>query len=132
MRAKEFITESAIIGSILPDVERTLPAAWVIDKLKNSDFYMQYRFGVSFAGAKGREQREKDNVPDFATETPWGENQVVVSFAGKEPTQQYLNDALQQMGLKPSDAKLVTTPKSQEPSDTVIKSPLSSFKGYPR
>lgn len=132
MRAKEFITESAITGSILPDVERTLPAAWVIDKLKNSDFYMQYRFGVSLAGAKGAEQRKQDNVPEFATETPWGENQVVVSFAGKDPLQHYLDDALRQMGLKPSDAKLVTTPHSEEPSDTVIKSPLSSFKGYPR
>jgi len=132
MRAKEFITESAITGSILPDVERTLPAAWVIDKLKNSDFYMQYRFGVSLAGAKGAEQRKKDNVPKFATETPWGENQVVVSFAGKDPLQHYLDDALREMGLKPSDAKLVTTPHSEEPTDTVIKSPLSSFKGYPK
>ncbi len=132
MRAREFITESEIVGSILPEVEHTLPAAWVIDKLKNSDFYMQYRFGVSFAGAKGREQRMKDNVPEFARETPWGENQVVVSFAGKEPTQKYLDDALTQMGLKPSDAKLVTTPHSEEPTDTGKNSLLKGFKGYPR
>lgn len=130
MRAREFITESKITGSILPEVQHTLPAAWVIDKLKNSDFYMQYRFGVAFAGAKGREQREKDNVPEFSRETPWGENQVVISYAGKEPTQEYLDDALQQMGLKPSDAKLVTTPRSEEPSDTDITSPLKGFQGY--
>lgn len=130
MRAYEFITES--IGSIQPDVERTLPAAWVIDKLKNNDFYMQYRFGVALAGAKGAEQRKQDHVPEFATETPWGENEVIVSYAGREPLQGYLDDAMREMGLKPSDAKLVTTEKSEEPADTVIKSTLKPFKGYKR
>lgn len=128
MRAHEFITES--MGSIQPEVERTLPAAWVIDKLKNNDFYMQYRFGVALAGAKGAAQRKQDGVPDFATETPWGENEVIVSYAGRDPLQQYLDDALHQMGLKSSDARLVTTPRSQEPTDTGIKSTLPPFKGY--
>lgn len=128
MRAYEFITES--MGSIQPDVERTLPAAWVIDKLKNNDFYMQYRFGVALAGAKGAEQRKQDHVPEFATETPWGENEVIVSYAGRDPLQGYLDDAMREMGLKPSDAKLVTTPHSEEPADTEIKSTLKPFKGY--
>jgi hypothetical protein len=130
MRAKEFITE--MTGSIQPDVERTLPAAWVIDKLQNNDFYMQYRFGVAIAGAKGAEQRKKDNVPEFATETPWGENEVIVSYAGREPLQGYLNDAMREMGLKPSDAKLVTSPHSEEPTDTRTISTLKPFKGYPK
>lgn len=130
MRAKEFITEQT--GSILPEVQRTLPAAWVIDKLQNNDFYMQYRFGVALAGAKGKEQRAKDNVPDFATETPWGENEVVVSYAGREPLQAYLDDAMREMGLSPRDAKLVTTEKSEEPVDTEKQSTLKPFKGYKR
>jgi hypothetical protein len=128
MRAKEFITEA--IGSIQPDVERTLPAAWVIDKLKNNDFYTQYRFGVSLAGAKGAEQRAKDDVPPFFKETPWGENLVVVSYAGKDPLQGYLDDALREMGLSHSDAKLLTTPTSEEPQGTGNKSLLKPFKGY--
>jgi hypothetical protein len=128
MRAREFITE--MTGSIQPAVERTLPAAWVIDKLKNNDFYMQYRFGVAIAGAKGSEQRKKDNVPEFAKETPWGENEVIVSYAGKDPLQGYLDDAMREMGLKPSDAKLVTTPHSEEPVDTGKTSTLKPFKGY--
>lgn len=127
MRAREFINEA--VGSIQPAVEHTLPAAWVVDKLKNNDFYTQYRFGVSLAGAKGAEQRKKDNVPEFAKETPWGENLVIVSYAGKEPLQHYIDDALNQMGLKSSDAKLVTTPRSQEPTGTGIKSPVVAFKG---
>lgn len=128
MRAKEFITEA--IGSIQPAVERTLPAAWVVDKLKNSDFYTQYRFGIALAGAKGAKQRQEDAVPEFAKETPWGENLVIVSYAGKDPLQGYLDDALHEMGLQSSDAKLVTTPKSEEPVDTGIKSTLKPFKGY--
>lgn len=130
MRAREFINEAT--GSIQPDVERTLPAAWVIDKLKNNDFYVQYRFGVALAGAKGAEQRKKDDVPQFAKETPWGENEVIVSYAGREPLQSYLDDAMKQMGLKPSDAKLVTTEKSEEPADTLVTSTLKPFKGYKR
>lgn len=128
MRAREFITEE--IGSIQPAVERTLPAAWVVDKLKNNDFYTQYRFGVALAGAKGAEQRKQDDVPEFAKETPWGENLVIVSYAGKDPLQHYLDDALHEVGLTSSDAKLVTTPKSEEPVDTGIKSTLKPFKGY--
>jgi hypothetical protein len=130
MRAREFITEAT--GSILPDVQRTLPAAWVIDELQNNDFYMQYRFGVALAGAKGKAQREKDGVPEYNRETTWGENEVVVSYAGREPLQGYLDDALRQMNIPISAAKLVTTDKSEEPVDTLRKSPLNGFKGYPK
>jgi len=128
VRAKEFVTEST--GSILPEVQRTLPAAWVIDSLKNSDFYMQYRFGVALAGAKGKTQREKDNVPSYSRESTWGENEVVVSYAGVDALQRYLDDALSDLGLPASDAKLVTTKKSEEPTDTDRNSPVIGFRGY--
>lgn len=130
MRAREFITEAT--GSILPEVQHTLPAAWVIDQLKNNDFYMQYRFGVALAGAKGKAQREKDNVPPYARETTWGENEIVVSYAGVDALEGYLHDALHELGLPSSAAKLVTTKKSEEPTDTLKKSPLKGFKGYPK
>jgi len=128
MRAREFIKEDT--GSIQPAVKKTLPAAWVVDKLQNNDFYSQYRFGVALAGAKGAEQRKKDAVPEFDKETPWGENLVIVSYAGKDPLQHYLDDALREVGLKSSDAKLVTTPHSEEPIGTGNKSTLKPFKGF--
>lgn len=130
MRAREFITEST--GSILPEVQRTLPAAWVIDALQNNDFYSQYRFGVALAGAKGKAQREQDNVPKYDRETTWGENEIVISYAGADALKEYLDDALREMGLPPSAAKLVTTKKSEEPADAGNKSPLKGFKGYPK
>ena len=130
MRAKEFITETT--GSILPEVQRTLPAAWVISALQNNDFYKQYRFGVALAGAKGAAQRKKDNVPEYATTTVWGENEIVVSYAGVDALEKYLDDALNQMDIPKRDAKLVTTKKSEEPIDTGIKSTLKPFSGYQR
>lgn len=129
MRAKEFITETT--GSILPDVQRTLPATFVIPELKNSDFYMQYRFGVALAGAKGKEQREKDNVPKYARETTWGENEIVVSYAGRDPLEKYIDDALSDLGMRGAQ-KQVTTSRSEEPMGIGKTSMLKPFKGYPK
>ena len=56
MRAQEFITESRI-GTITQDVGLALPGAFKIPALKNQDPYLQYRFGVAIAGAKGAAQR---------------------------------------------------------------------------
>lgn len=132
MRAREFINESSITGSILPDVQRTLPASYVIPDLKNNDFYIQYRFGVALAGAKGAEQRKKDNVPEYSRETPWGENEVIISYAGDGVEEKYINDALKEIGLTRTSKKQVTTSKSEEPQDTGKSSPLNGFKGYPK
>ena len=40
--------------SLIDQVQHTLPNSYVIPGLKNNDFYMQYRFGVALAGAKGK------------------------------------------------------------------------------
>ena len=127
MRAKEFITETT--GSILPDVQRTLPATFVIPDLKNNDFYLQYRFGVALAGAKGADQRKQDGVPEYSKETPWGENEVIVSYAGRQPLEKYIDDALKTMGMSGAQ-KQVTTSKSEEPKGTGTASLLKQFKGY--
>jgi hypothetical protein len=127
VRAKEFIIETT--GSILPDVQRTLPATFVIPDLKNSDFYMQYRFGVALAGAKGAEQRKQDNVPEYSKESPWGENEVIISYAGRQPLEGYIDDALKTMGMAGAK-KQITTSRSEEPVGTGKNSILNQFKGY--
>lgn len=129
MRAKEFINESGITGSILPDVQRTLPASYVIPELKNNDFYLQYRFGVALAGAKGQEQRDKDQVPEYSKESPWGENEVIISYAGNGMEEKFIDDALKTLGMGHAE-KQVTTSKSEEPVDTGKNSVLKGFKGY--
>ena len=128
MRAREFISEGKT-GSITRDVGLALPGAFKIPALKNQDPYLQYRFGVAIAGAKGAAQRAKDDVPDFdGAESVFGENEIVVSY---DPhVVDYIHDALRAMGLPPSDAKRIGTQKSEEAPDVMKTSPVKGFKGY--
>ena len=130
MRAQEFITESRI-GTITQDVGLALPGAFKIPALKNQDPYLQYRFGVAIAGAKGAEQRRKDGVPPFdGKESVFGENEIVVSY---DPhVVDYIHDALRAMGMPPSDAVQIGTMASEEATDVDKVSPVKGFKGYPR
>ena len=125
MRAKEFMIESRT-GSLQPDAAAALPATYVIPELKNQDPYLQYRFGVAIAGAKGAEQRTKDNVPKFSEESAWGENQIVVSYG--LDLDNIINDALKSMGM--SGKKRLSTVKSEETTDVNATSLLKGFKGF--
>ena len=130
MRAKEFIVEDidGRTGSITYDVARALPGAWKIPALKNQDPYLQYRFGVAIAGAKGAAQRAKDDVAKFNPESVFGENEIVVSY---DPhVEVYIKDALRAMGLPPSDAVRIGTQASEEAPDVDKTSPIKAFKGY--
>ena len=130
MRAKEFITEVSPghTGSLQQDIALALPGAWKIPALKNQDPYLQYRFGVAIAGAKGAKQRKKDGVPPFEEDKIFGENEFVVSY--DPDTGEYIRDALEAMGLPGSDAIQIATMASEEMSDVCKVSPVSSFKGY--
>ena len=130
MRAQEFITESRI-GTITQDVGLALPGAFKIPALKNQDPYLQYRFGVAIAGAKGAAQRAKDGVPPFdGRESVFGENEIVVSYDPQAEV--WIKDALKSMGMPPSDAKRIGTQASEEAPDVDKISPVRAFKGYPR
>lgn len=115
-------------GSMLPDVAAALPATYAIPELKNQDPYLQYRFGVAMAGAKGSKRRKEDGVKEFSRESAWGENAIVVSI---DPNiEEYIDDALSQMGIK--EKRLISTTKSEEAGDVGARSPVNGFKGYPR
>ena len=129
MRAREFVKEGRT-GSITDDVGLALPGAFKIPALKNQDPYLQYRFGVAMAGAKGAAQRAKDGVPQFSPESVFGENEIVISY---DPhVVDYIHDALRSMGLPPSDAVRIGTQGSEEAPDVSKTSPIKAFKGYPR
>ena len=130
MRAREFIAEGRT-GSIAPDVGRALPGAFKIPALKNQDPYLQYRFGVAIAGAKGAKQRAQDGVPAFdGKESVFGENEIVISY---DPhVVDYIHDALRAMGMPASDAIQIGTMASEEATDVDTRSPVIGFKGYPR
>ena len=130
MRASEFITESRT-GTITRDVGLALPGAFKIPALKNQDPYLQYRFGVAIAGAKGASQRAKDGVPEFdGKESVFGENEILVSY---DPhVKDYIHDALRAMGMPPSDAIQIGSMASEEAPDVDKTSPINAFKGYPK
>jgi hypothetical protein len=130
MRAKEFINEGKT-GTITRDVGLALPGAFKIPALKNQDPYLQYRFGVAIAGAKGAAQRAKDNVPEFdGAESVFGENEILISY---DPhVKDYIDDALRAMGMPPSDAVQIGTMASEESPDVSDISPVKAFKGYKR
>lgn len=124
MRAREFITEHSS-GSLMKDVEYTLPASYAIPQLKNQDPYLQYRFGVAYAAAKAAKVSE-DSIEPYHKETPWGENQVIVSYGNDVGSE--IDDALRLMGMP--GKRSVSSKDSIELPDTGKQSPIKPFKGY--
>ena len=134
MRAKEFITETALskIHDGLDVAAMALPNTYVIPELKNNDFYDLYRFGVAIAavrGESGNDHVQNEFEPNFRAESSWGEHQIVSSEFDRD-IGKTIDQALKKVGK--SGKKLVSTPGSDEMDDTVIKSPINGFKGYKR
>ena len=128
MRAREFVSEGRT-GSFTADVGLALPGAFKIPALKNQDPYLQYRFGVAIAGAKGAAARAQDGVPPFdGKESVFGENEIVVSYDPEAEV--WIKDALKSMGMPPSDAVRIGTQASEEAPDVDKISPVKGFKGY--
>lgn len=140
MRAWEFLTESekmlpeqpdiptAPNTKLLPDQFDAMPATFVIPELGNQDPYLQYRFGVAIAGAKGAKVRRDDGVSSMSRTSPFGESEVVVSYG--HDVGPYIDDALKQMGL--SGKRMISSPTSIETRDVDKTSPMKPFKGYAR
>ena len=125
MRAKEFIRESKT-EKLQPDQTDAIPAAYIIPELPNQDPYLQYRFSVAIAGAKGAEQRSKDGVSNMSRTSPFGDSEIVISYG--HDVGPFIDDALKQMGL--SGKKRISSPTSTETTDAGKVSPMKSFKGY--
>lgn len=112
-----------------PDIDGPLLNTYVIPELSNQDAYLQYRFGVALAAARGIDQRREEGSPEFDPESVWGENMIVTSL---DPSVgEHIETALAMMKLS-GGKQLISTKKSEEPEYVQSNSPLSSFRGYPR
>ena len=112
-----------------PDIDGPLLNTYVIPELPNQDAYLQYRFGVALAAARGIEQRRQDGAPEFDPESVWGENMIVTSM---DPNiDEHIDTALAMMKLA-GGKRLITSKKSTEPQYVQSNSPLKGFSGYPR
>lgn len=120
MRAREFITENT--NSLQDDVAAALPQTYAIPSLQNQDPYRQYRFGVAIAKAKGQKHVDQN----YSAESPWGENLIVMGFGNT--VDEYIDDALKEVGLSPRDKRLLTTPRSEETKTVNKISPVAKLK----
>ena len=113
-------------GSIQSDVADALPATYVIPKLQNQDAYNQYRFGLAVAAARGEKARKTEHGERFEGVSPWGENDIVVTF---DPNEAETSDAaLKLVGLSPSDKKSLNSKESLESKDVSKFSPVAKIK----
>ena len=113
-------------GLLEKDVAYALPATYVIPALQNQDPYKQYRFGVAIAKAKGQKHNDPAENQEYQTESAWGENQIIVSYSNI--IDEYIDAALKDIGLSPSDKRLISTERSEENPSVNKNSPVAKPK----
>lgn len=121
MRAKEFIAEVKLhgtFGKVDAQVSNSLPGAFVQRELRNTDPYMQYRYGMAIAAARAN----KEHDVKFDQESAWAENLALVTFAPEDEETIRLADKL--MGVK---ASRIASNKSTE-TDVSTVSPVAKPK----
>ena len=97
------------------DIDQSLPSVMIEPQLRNTDTYMQMRYGIALAAAAARKGE------DFEQESAWSENIGMVGYTDAEVEQIKAADAL--MGVKSIN---LTTKGSQERTDTGTKSAVAS------
>jgi hypothetical protein len=121
MRAKEFIAEVKLhgtFGKVDAQVSNSLPGAFVQRDLRNTDPYMQYRYGLALAGARANAAGDVD----FEQESAWAENFAIVNYVPEDEETIRLADKL--MGVK------ATRIASQDSTETDVNavSPVAKIK----
>jgi hypothetical protein len=124
MRAKEFITEASqkIRGKaskVRDRADAALPGIFVQRQLRNTDTYLQMRYGMALAAARA----EKEGHVKFSQETAWAENFINGMFVPEDEETIMLASKL--MGVTPTR---ITDNKSREPNSTETASPVAKSK----
>jgi hypothetical protein len=124
MRAIEFIVEyraKASGSSASVDTSRAneLPGVFVQHQLRNTDPYMQYRYGMAVAAARAIEKSEVE----FSQESAWAENLTQVMYAPED--EETIRLASKLMGVTPTR---ITDNASHEAVNTLTTSPVASSK----
>jgi len=125
MRAKEFLPEGGPpkthgkFVSLNADVDAALPGVWVQRQLRNTDPYMQYRYGIALAAARADEAGHIE----FEQESPWAENLTIVGYTPEDADVVKLADKL--MGVS---ATRIADDASREFSGANTQSPVAKVK----
>ena len=97
------------------ELDQSLPNVMIEPQLRNTDTYMQMRYGIALAAAAARRGDE------FEQESAWSENIGMVGYTDAEVEQIKMADDL--MGVKSIN---LTSKGSQERTDTGTKSAVAS------
>jgi hypothetical protein len=128
MRASEFVTESVSAktqgtSKPLPNhMDSTLPGVFVQKQLRNTDPYMQYRYGVAVATSRAIAAGELP-ADSFSQETGFAENLAQVAYTPED--QETIKMASDLMGVKPTQ---IADSESQEPNLVNTTSPVAARK----
>jgi hypothetical protein len=123
MRAKEFvISEGAkshgTFKGIGASADLALPGVWVQRQLRNTDPYMQYRYGLAMAASRA----DAAGHVEFEQESGWAENLTIVGYTAEDEEVIRMADKL--MGVT---GTRVADTASRETSDANTKSPVSNW-----
>jgi hypothetical protein len=124
MRIKELLVEykakaSGTSKGVSADANAALPGVFVQHQLRNTDPYMQYRYGMATAAARA----DAAGHIEFEQESPWAENLTQVMYAPEDEETIMLASTL--MGIKPTR---ITDNASREPNSTGTTSPVAKSK----
>ena len=128
MRAREFIAEQR--GRLDPGQSEPLQHTYFLPGVRNNDAYHAMRVGVAVARARAiLGGVDQEGMPDWNSETAFGENAVVSGF--NDGVEEVLDLALA-MTHTPGGKVLVGSKTSTEPKGVGTQSPMRPFAGYPR
>lgn len=96
-----------------PEYNAAIPRAKVVPQLRNTDTYLQYRYGVAMAAAMAPEH-------EFDQESVWGENIGIIAYSPAE--EEIIRRADKLMGVASEE---ISQGESMERADTIIQSPIS-------
>lgn len=111
-----FVGHLKDFGTTKGDIDPALPNAFIEPRVRNTDTYMQYRYGQALAAGAAMQQ-EGD---EFEQESVWAENFGMVAYTKEEI--EIIKAADKLMGV--SSIKL--SDKSSEKSDVGSVSPVAN------
>lgn len=127
MKVRDIITEASpkLTGKSrkLPArITDPMPATFIQKNLRNTDPYMQYRYGVAVSAAKAMADGHLTN-DDFEQESEYAENLTQVAYTREE--EEIVALASRLMGVTPMQ---ITSSKSTETVDVNKSSPVAKPK----
>ena len=127
MRAREFVSESR--AKLPIEAAGPMHDTYMLPGLRNNDAYRSYRFGVAMARARADLGGPGKDLPKWNSESAMGMYGIIAGF---DETVDPVIDLALKMTDTPGGKRPVSTDASEEPAYVVTRSPINSFKGYPR